>query len=101
MLVGVEQEVARHHVFELGRGAEVALAELVGGLVVLALEREERADPLLAVRPHIGERCVGGDRALEHAEDVDPARERVGDGLEDEDRAGRALDLDRRALLGR
>ena len=87
LLVGVEQEVAGHHVLQLRDRADVALAELVGGLVLLALEREQRADPLLAVRARVDERRVGGDRALEHAEDVDPARERVGDRLEDERRA--------------
>ena len=101
LLVGVEQEVARHHVLELGDGPDVALAELVRRLVLLALQRKERADPFLVVRPRVGERRVRRDRALEDAEDVDAAGERIGDGLEDEGSACRVLDLDRRALLRR
>ena len=63
-LVGVEQQVAGHHVLQLGDGADVALAELVGRLVLLALERQQLADALLVVRARVGERRVRADRAL-------------------------------------
>ena len=70
-------------------------------MVLLALDVEERAHPLLALRAEVDERRVGGDGALQHAEDVDAPRERVGDGLEDERRDPGAVDVDRRALLRR
>ena len=41
------------------------------------------------------------DRPGEHSKEVDAAGERVGDGLEDEDRSRGAVDVDRRALLRR
>ena len=50
---------------------------------------EQRAHPLLRVRARRRRASgLGRDRALEDAEEVDPARERVGDRLEDE-RGGR------------
>ena len=69
--------------------------------VLLALQQQELAEPLLRVRARVDERRVARDRAVEHAEDVDAARERVGDRLEDEGRLLRVADLDRRALLRR
>ena len=69
--------------------------------VVLALELQQRAHALLRVPAGVDERRVGGDGALEDAEQVDPARERVGERLEDERRRVGALDLHRCALLRR
>ena len=72
LLVG--EQVARLRVLELGDRAEVALAEVERGVVLLALHVEERAHPLLALRAQVDERRVGRDRALQHAEEVDAAR---------------------------
>ena len=88
-------------VLELRHGAEVAGAELVGLLVLLALERQQLADPLLVVGARVDERRVGGDRALDHPEDVDAAGERVGHRLEDEGGALGAVDVDVEVLLRR
>ena len=69
--------------------------------MLLALLEEERAHPLLGVRARVDERLVGADRALEDAEEVDPAGERVGDRLEDEGGGLGALDVGDRAHLRR
>src|SRR5204863_8854316 len=57
--------------------------------------------PLLRMRPWVDERRIAGDRPGEHPEAADPAGERIGDRLEDEDRLLRVAELDRRALLRR
>ena len=67
------EEVAGLRVLQLGDGADVALAEVERRVVLLALQLEERAHPLLALRAEVHERRVGGDRALQHAEEVDAA----------------------------
>ena len=69
--------------------------------MLLALLEEQRAHPLLRVRAGVDERLVGPDRALEDAEEVDPARERIGDRLEDEGGRVGALDVRDRARLRR
>ena len=69
--------------------------------MLLALLEEERAHPLLRVRARVDERLVGADRALEDAEEVDPAGERIGDRLEDEGGRLGALDVRDRARLRR
>ena len=97
----VGQQVAGADVLELGDGADVALAELLHAGVLLALQLQQRPHPLLGVPARVDERRVGGDGALEDAEEVDPAGERVGQRLEDERGRLGALDLDRRALLRR
>jgi hypothetical protein len=97
-VLGVEQHVAGHHVLQLRDRADVTLAEAVGVLVLLALEAEQGAEPLASVRARVDERRVAGHLALEHAKDVDPPGERVGDRLEDEGGDARLLELDRRAL---
>ena len=72
-----------------------------GGNVLLALLVEQRAHPLLGVRARVDERLVGRDRALQDAEEVDPAGERVGDRLEDEGGRVGAVDVVDRARLRR
>ena len=72
LLVG--EQVARLRVLQLRDGAEVALAEVERGMVLLPLHLEERAHALLPLRAEVHERRVGGDRALEDAEEVDAAR---------------------------
>ena len=95
----VEQQVARHRLLQLRDGADVAGPEPVGVNVILALELEQRAHALLAVAARVDERRVARDGAVEHAEDVDPPGERIGDRLEHEGGRLRPVDLDRRALL--
>ena len=82
--LAVEQQIAGLHLLQLGDGADVAGPELLGRDVLLPLLEEQRAHALLRVRARVDERLVGPDRALEDAEEVDPAGERVGDRLEDE-----------------
>src|SRR5919109_1989194 len=101
LALGVEQQVARHRLLELRDRADVPGTELRRLLVLLALEREELADPLLRVGAGVHERRVAGERAAQDAEDVDPPGERVGDRLEDEGRGGGAVDADRHLLVGR
>ena len=43
----VGEHVAGLHVLQLRHGAEIARAERVGPLVILALQRHQRAEPLL------------------------------------------------------
>jgi hypothetical protein len=69
--------------------------------VLLALQREKLADPFLPPRTVIRQRRVRPDLPGDDAEDVDPAGERVGDGLEDEGRGAVALDAELDVLLGR
>jgi hypothetical protein len=69
--------------------------------VLLPLELEQRSEPFLRLGAQVHERRVGGHAPLQNAEEVDPARERIGDGLEHEDRGGGAVRVDGRALLGR
>src|SRR5205823_13149732 len=87
-------------VLELRDGAEVADAESLDRLGVLALQREHLSQPLLRVRARIDERGVARDRAGQHAEAADAAGEWVGDRLEDEHGLLRIAEFDRRALLG-
>src|SRR5436189_84950 len=76
------EHVARVRVLELGHGADVAGAEAIGLLGVLALRDQQRADALLLVRAAVDKLVVSGHHDLEHAEVVDAARERVGQRLE-------------------
>ena len=99
--LAVGQQVAGANVLELGDGADVALTEFLHAGVVLALELQQRAHPLLGVTSRVDERRVGGDAATEDAEEIDPPGERVGERLEDERRRLGTLDLDRSPLLGR
>ncbi len=69
--------------------------------MVLSLESEQLADPLLVVVAGVHERRVGADPALDHPEDVDPPGERVRDRLEDEGGALRAVDVHVEVLLRR
>ena len=98
IVLRVDEHVARLDVLQLRDGAEVAGAEAVGFLVVLALHRHQRAEALLRVVAVVDERRVGLNLAGVDAEDVDAARERIGDGLEHE-RGDRRVGVDRRALL--
>jgi hypothetical protein len=100
-LVGGDEQIAGHHVLQLGDGADVPGDEGGLGRVLLALEDEQLTDALLSPGARIDEVGVGLDLARQDAEHVDPPGERVGDRLEDE--RGRAvrghLELER--LLGR
>ena len=97
----VDEHVAGDDVLQLRHRAEVADAERLDRLGVLALQQEHLAEPLLRVRARVDERRVARDRAGEDAEAADAARERVGDRLEDEDGLLRVAELDRRPLLRR
>ncbi len=97
----VDEHVARDHVLELCHGAEVADAERLDVLGILALHEEHLAHPLLRMRARVDERRVARDRAGEDAEAADAAGEWVGDRLEDEHGLLRVAELDRRALLRR
>ena len=101
LALGVEEHVARLRLLELRDGADVALAELGYLRVVLALQVEQLADPLFRVCAPVDDVRVGLERAVEDPEDVDAARERIGDRLEDERRGAPAVDGDRRALARR
>src|SRR5256884_309204 len=101
LALGVEEQVARHRLLELGDRADVARPELLRLLVVLALELEQLADALLRVGPGVHERGVAVQRAAQDTEDVDPARERVGDRLEDERRRRGPVHADGGLLVGR
>src|SRR5438105_2818852 len=94
----VDEHVAGDDVLQLRDCAEVADAELLRRLVLLPLEQEDLAQPLLRMRPRVDERRVAGDRPGENAEAADAAGERVGNGLEDEHGLLRVAELDRRAL---
>ena len=81
-----EEHVAGAGLLQLGDGADVAVGELVRRLVILALEQEQLADRSFPRVRELTRFESDDERAREHAEDVDAARERVGDGLEDERR---------------
>jgi hypothetical protein len=98
VVLGVDEHVARLHVLQLGDGADVAGAEPVRLLVLLALERHQRPEALLRVVAVVDERRVRLHLTRVHPEDRDASRERVGDRLEHEGR-DRGVGLDRRALL--
>ncbi len=100
IVLGVDEHVAGLHVLQLRDRADVARAEAVRLLVLLALHRHQRAEPLLRVVAVVDERRVGLHLAGVDAEDRDAAGERIGDRLEDERRDLR-VGLDRRALLRR
>ena len=97
----IDEHVAGHDVLELRHGAEVADAERLDRRVLLAVQQEDLAEPLLRVRARIDERRVAGDGPCEDSKAADPSRERVGDRLVDEDRLLRVAELDRRSLLRR
>ena len=99
-MLGVDEHVAGLHVLQLRDRTDVADAEAVAALVILALHQHQRPEPLLRVVAVVDERRVGLDLAGVDAEARDAARERVGDGLEDE-RGDVRVGVDRRALLGR
>ncbi len=95
----VDEHVAGHDVLQLRHRAQVADAERLDRLAVLAVQEQDLPEALLRVRARIDERRVARDRAGEHAEAADATGERVGDRLEDEHRLLRVAELDRRALL--
>jgi hypothetical protein len=96
----VDEHVARDDVLELRHRAEIADAERVDGLGVLALQKSTWPSAP-SQRARVDERRVARDRPGEDAEAADAARERVGDRLEDEDGLLRVAELDRGALLRR
>ena len=84
-----DRPAGREHVpgrdlLELGDGADVARPDLLQRHVVLALEREELADALLAAGPRAGRVAVARQHARDHAQQVDAAAELVGQRLEAE-----------------
>ena len=97
----VDEHVAGDDVLELRHRAEVADAERLDGLRVLALQQEHLSEPLLRVRARVDQRRVARDRAGENPEAADAAGERVGDRLEDEHGLLRVAELDRRPFLRR
>ncbi len=99
-VVLLDQEVAGHDVLQLRDGADIAGLEGVCGRVLLPLEEENLAEPLLALRARVDEVRVGADRAREDAEDVDAPGEGVCDGLPDEGGGAVRLDTEVKRLLG-
>ena len=79
-------KVSGLRLLELGHGADVALAEPWGGMVLLPLELEQRAEALLALAAEAHQGRIRRHRPLQDAEDVDAPGERVGHGLEHEHR---------------
>ena len=69
--------------------------------MLLALHLHQRPDALLGVRARVHEGRVASHLARKDTEHVDPARERIGDGLEDEGGGAGAGEVDRRTLPGR
>ena len=101
VVLRVDEHVAGLHVLQLRDRADVAGAERVARLRLLALQQQHLADPLLRVVAALDEVRVGRDGAGEDAEDVDPAGERVGERLEDERGRLGVAELDRDRLLRR
>ena len=81
-LVAVGQPVAGARLLELRHGADVAGAELLDVVDLLAGEHEQLADALLGVGARVEHLAVGAQHALVDAQQVDPPGERVGAGLE-------------------
>ena len=76
---------------ELGDGADLARLELADRLLVLAVEQEELAHPLVLVAVGVPGVGLAVERAAQDPEVGQPADERVGGGLEHpgDERAGR------------
>ena len=68
---------------QLGDGGDVAGADLREVVLVLALDREERSDPLLLLSVDVVDMALPRERAAEDTEVGQAADERVGGGLED------------------
>ena len=88
---------------QLGDRPDLAGLELADRLLLLAVEQEQLADPLVLVAGRVPDVGLRVERAGQHAQVGQPADERVGGRLEhaDEQRAvlvGRDLDRRRRAL---
>jgi hypothetical protein len=77
------QPIPGPRLLELGHGADVAGAELLGVALLAALEGHELADPLLVVGGGVQDLGVVVHRALVDPEHVDAPGERVRAGLED------------------
>src|SRR5581483_9114193 len=73
----VEEHVARDDVLQLRNRSEVADAERLDRLALLAVQQEDLPEPLLRVRARVDERRVARDRAGEDPEAADAAGERV------------------------
>ena len=78
------QRVARAGVPELGHRADLARHGGVDVLKLLALRRGEVGEPLVRVGARVDGVVVRLQGAGENLEEVDPAREVVGNGLEDQ-----------------
>ncbi len=88
------EDVAGARVLELRDGADVARAQLVDRVHLLAPRRGELADPLLRAARGVDQVRVRAQHARLDAEEVDPPRVGVGGRLED-------VGEDWRVLLGR
>ena len=82
-LLALAEHVAGLGLLQLGDRADVAGAELVDGCQLVAERPAELADPLLLVPGDVDDLGVGAQRAPVDAEEVDPPRVGVGEGLED------------------
>ncbi len=67
--------------------------------MLLALQEQHLAEPLLPLRARVDEVRVGAHLTRDDAKDVDAAGERVGDGLEDERGGAVGLDAEVERLL--
>ena len=97
------QRVARLGHAELGHGADLAGLQLAGRLLLLAVEQQQLADPLVLAPVGIPGVALAVERARVHPQVGQPADVRVGRGLEhpDQERARRiGLDRDLVARLG-
>ena len=107
-LVAGRQPVARARLAQLGDRADVAGAELVGVLGLLAAEQDQLPDAFLDVRPGVQHLAVGPQDPLVDPKQVDAPGERIGPRLEHVREqlailAGHELDVARlqRAVLDR
>ena len=90
-LVDIGQHVAGVGLLQLRDRADHAGTELIRGRVILALQHQQLADPLLAVRAAVDQLRVALERAGVDPHQVDAAAVGVGDRLEDVgERAGAA-----------
>ena len=97
----VGQRVAGLGDGELGDGADLAGPQLADRLLLLAVEEQQLADPLVLAAVGVPGVALAVERPREHPEVGQPPDERVGRGLEHPgERAGRRVGRDRDGVAG-